>query len=69
MFNDDEDYGFLTGGLGDLNGDGDVDFVEYANGKPMKFVYEERLEYIPFCFIFLPFYQKKLLRYNLSSYV
>ena len=31
MFNDDEDYGFLTGGLGDLNGDGDVDFVEYMN--------------------------------------
>lgn len=31
MFNDDEDYGFLTGGLGDLDGDGDVDFVEYMN--------------------------------------
>lgn len=31
MFNDDEDYGFLTGGLGDLNGDGDVDFIEYMN--------------------------------------
>lgn len=28
---DDEDYGFLTGGLGDLDGDGDVDFVEYMN--------------------------------------
>ncbi len=28
---DDEDYGFLTGGLGDLDGDGDVDFVEYDN--------------------------------------
>ena len=31
MFNDDEDYGFFTGGLGDLDGDGDVDFVEYMN--------------------------------------
>ena len=31
MFNDDEDYGFLTGGLGDLDGDGRVDFVEYMN--------------------------------------
>ena len=31
MFNDDEDYGFLTGGIGDLDGDGDVDFVEYMN--------------------------------------
>ena len=31
MFNDDEDYGFLTGGLGDLGGDGDVDFTEYMN--------------------------------------
>ena len=31
MFNDDEDYGFLTGGLGDLDGDGDVDFAEYMN--------------------------------------
>ena len=31
MFNDDEDYGFLTGGLGDLDGDGDVDFIEYMN--------------------------------------
>ncbi len=31
MFNDDEDYGFLTGGLGDLDGDGKVDFVEYMN--------------------------------------
>lgn len=31
MFNDDEDYGFLTGGLGDLDGDGDVDFTEYMN--------------------------------------
>lgn len=31
MFNDDEDYGFLTGGLGDLDGDGRVDFVEYIN--------------------------------------
>lgn len=30
MFNDDEDYGFLTGGLGDLDGDGRVDFVEYS---------------------------------------
>ncbi|MBQ0083537.1 MAG: hypothetical protein KBS52_02075, partial [Clostridiales bacterium] len=30
MFND-EDYGFLTGGLGDLDGDGDVDFGEYLN--------------------------------------
>ena len=30
MFND-EDYGFLTGGLGDLDGDGRVDFVEYMN--------------------------------------
>ena len=28
---DDEDFGFLTGGLGDLDGDGDVDFVEYMN--------------------------------------
>ena len=28
---DDEDYGFLTGGLGDLDSDGDVDFVEYMN--------------------------------------
>lgn len=26
---DDEDYGFLTGGLGDLDGDGKVDFAEY----------------------------------------
>lgn len=26
---DDEDYGFLTGGLGDLDGDGRVDFTEY----------------------------------------
>ena len=26
---DDEDYGFLTGGLGDLDGDGNVDFAEY----------------------------------------
>lgn len=25
----DEDYGFLTGGLGDLDGDGKVDFTEY----------------------------------------
>ena len=31
MFNDEEDYGFFTGGLGDLDGDGDVDFVEYMN--------------------------------------
>ena len=31
MFNDDEDYGFLTGGLGDLDGDGRVDFIEYLN--------------------------------------
>ena len=31
MFNDDEDYGFLTGGLGDLDGDGRVDFAEYLN--------------------------------------
>ena len=31
MFNDDEDYSFLTGGLGDLDGDGRVDFVEYMN--------------------------------------
>lgn len=31
MFNDDEDYGFLTGGLGDLDGDGRVDFAEYMN--------------------------------------
>lgn len=31
MFNDDEDYGFLTGDLGDLDGDGDVDFTEYIN--------------------------------------
>ena len=31
MFNDDEDYGFLTGGLSDLDGDGRVDFVEYMN--------------------------------------
>ena len=31
MFNDDEDYGFLTGGFGDLDGDGRVDFVEYMN--------------------------------------
>ena len=31
MFNDEEDYGFLTGGLGDLDGDGDVDFTEYMN--------------------------------------
>lgn len=31
MINDDEDYGFLTGGLGDLDGDGRVDFVEYMN--------------------------------------
>ncbi len=31
MFNDDEDYGFLTGSLGDLDGDGRVDFVEYMN--------------------------------------
>ena len=29
MFNDDEDYGFLTGGVGDLDGDGRVDFTEY----------------------------------------
>ncbi len=28
---DDEDYGFLTGGLGDLDGDGVVDFTEYIN--------------------------------------
>ena len=28
---DDEDYGFLTGGLGDLDGDGRVDFTEYIN--------------------------------------
>lgn len=28
---DDEDFGFLTGGLGDLDGDGDVDFAEYMN--------------------------------------
>lgn len=28
MFND-EDFGLLTGGLGDLNGDGKVDFTEY----------------------------------------
>ena len=31
MFNDDEDYGFLTGGFGDLDGDGRVDFGEYLN--------------------------------------
>ena len=31
MFNDDEDYGFLTGGFGDLDGDGRVDFAEYLN--------------------------------------
>lgn len=31
MFIDDEDYGFLTGGLGDLNGDGRVDLEEYLN--------------------------------------
>ena len=31
MFNDDEDFGFLTGGIGDLDGDSDVDFVEYMN--------------------------------------
>lgn len=31
MFNDNEDYSFLTGGLGDLDGDGRVDFVEYMN--------------------------------------
>ena len=31
MFNDDEDYSFLTGGLGDLDGEGRVDFVEYMN--------------------------------------
>ena len=31
MFNDDEDYGFFTGGLGDIDGYGDVDFVEYMN--------------------------------------
>lgn len=31
MFNDDEDYSFLTGGLGDLDGDGRVDFIEYMN--------------------------------------
>ena len=31
MFNDDEDYSFLTGGLGDLDGDGRVDFIEYLN--------------------------------------
>lgn len=30
MFNDDEDYSSLTGGLGDLDGDGRVDFVEYS---------------------------------------
>ena len=29
MFNDDEDFGFLTGGLGDLDDDGKVDFTEY----------------------------------------
>lgn len=29
MFNDDDDYSFLTGGLGDLDGDGRVDFEEY----------------------------------------
>ncbi|MBQ2676436.1 MAG: hypothetical protein IJF54_03415 [Clostridia bacterium] len=27
----DEDYSFLTGGLGDLDGDGRVDFAEYLN--------------------------------------
>lgn len=26
---DDEDFSFLTGGLGDLDGDGKVDFTEY----------------------------------------
>lgn len=26
---DDKDYGFLTGELGDLDGDGKVDFTEY----------------------------------------
>lgn len=31
MFNDDEDYGFLTGGFGDLDGDGRVDLAEYMN--------------------------------------
>ena len=36
MFNDDEDYGFLTGGLGDLDGDGDVDFIEYMNEEDEK---------------------------------
>ena len=30
MFIDDEDYSSLTGGLGDLDGDGRVDFVEYS---------------------------------------
>ncbi|MBE6728546.1 MAG: hypothetical protein E7562_07885 [Ruminococcaceae bacterium] len=30
MFND-EDYGFLAGGLGDLDDDGKVDFLEYLN--------------------------------------
>ena len=28
MFNDDEDYGFLTGGLGDLDGDGVVELKD-----------------------------------------
>ena len=31
MFDNDEDYGFLTGGFGDLDGDGRVDFAEYLN--------------------------------------
>ena len=31
MFIDDEDYSSLTGGLGDLDGDGRVDFAEYIN--------------------------------------
>ena len=30
MFNDDKDYGFLTGGLGDLDGDGRLDLLESA---------------------------------------
>ena len=39
MFNDDEDYGFLTGGLGDLDGDGSLTAAEalrilhYVSGK------------------------------------
>lgn len=31
MFSGDEDYGFLTEGIGDLDGDDDIDFIEYMN--------------------------------------